>query len=323
MPSILEVRHLEMVAAIADARSVAGAAARLHLSQPALSHALRTLETRVGVRLFERARQMTLTSAGAELCAAAGRILPAIREVEERLHQHASGTTSVVRVATECYTCYHWLPSVLNRLHVVNPRASVRIVGQATPRALDALLNGELDLAVLHFKPSNPRLSVEKLFTDEQLLITRPGHALAGRRFVVPEDFRDQHLLAHREPEQTVFWKTFLEPAGVTPSETTSLHATEAVVESVKAGLGIAVIARWAVANSIAAGEVAAVRVGRHGLRRSWYAATLKGRQDEVTKALMEVLRSDAGKAANRLPARARAVAAQAVTPMRAGVTRR
>jgi len=300
MSLTLEVRHLEMIAAITEARSVARAAESLHLSQPALSHALLNLEDRIRVRLFERARKMTPTPAGTELNERGKQVLAIVRDAETRLKQHKSGSAGVIRIATECYTCYHWLPTALKRLRKAMPSASVRIVGDATPRALQALLNGELDLAVLHFKPSNRRLNVEKLFTDEQVLVVNPDHPLAKKRFVTPDDFRDQHLLAHRAPEQSVFWKTFLAPADVRPAEATSLHTTEAVVESVKAGLGVAVIARWAVANEIAAGELFAVRVGPNGLRRSWYAATLRGKHDPAATALLEVLRTDAVRAVTR-----------------------
>ncbi len=283
-----------MVKAITDARSVARAADALHLSQPALSHALRSLEDRLGVRLFERARRMTPTAAGADLARHAAEILSAVREAESRLHQHKSGISHVVRIATCCYTCYHWLPAAFRRLRSSLPSATIRVVGDATPHALEALLNGEIDLAIVHFRPTHRRIAADHLFTDEQVLITSPDHPLGRRRFVTPEDFRDQHLFAHHAPEQTAFWATFLEPAGVRPVDAASLHTTEAVVESVKAGLGVAVMARWAVSEEIAEGRVQAVRIGARGLRRRWYAATVRGRQNPATLALIEVLKTDA-----------------------------
>jgi LysR family transcriptional regulator for metE and metH len=309
---VLEVRHLEIVAAIAETGSVARAADVLHLSQPALSHALRTLEDRLGVRLFERARRMSPTPAGLELQEAGRSILALVRQAEQRVSRYANGSGGVVRIATECYTCYHWLPTVIQRLRATVPDVSVRIVGEATTRALQALLNGELDLALLHFKPSLRRVVCEKLFNDEQILITAPDHPLAKRPYVVPADFAGERLLAHRDPERSAFWKTFLEPAGVRPLERTSLLLTEALVESVKAGLGVAVLARWAVANELAAKELAAVRIGRHGLRRSWYAATLRGRNDPSTTALLDVLRTGAIRAVRGVPGHARSIAAAA-----------
>ena len=292
MALTLEVRHLQMVKAISDARSVARAADALHLSQPALSHALRNLEERLGVRLFERARRMTPTAAGADLARRAADILSAVGDAETRLRLHKSGVSHVVRIATCCYTCYHWLPAACQQLRSTLPSATVRIVGGATPHALEALLNGEIDLAIVHFKPQHRRIAAEHLFTDEQVLITHLDHPLGRQRFVTPDDFRDQHLFAHHAPEQTTFWATFLEPAGVRPLEATSLHTTEAVVESVKAGLGVAVVARWAVADQIQQGRVQAVRLGAKGLRRRWYAATVRGRQNPAVVGMTEIIRT-------------------------------
>lgn len=301
MASILEVRHLEMIAAICETGTVARAAERLHLSQPALSHALRSLEDRLGVRLFERARRMTPTPAGVETQQLGKRVLALINDGEARLRLHKDGAARVIRVATDCYTCYHWLPPVFRTMRTTNPGVSVRIVGEATSRALDALLNGELDLAVLHFKPVNKRLAVEKLFADEQLIITSPDHPFARKRFIVPQDLATERLLTHRDPEHTYFWKTFLEPAGVRPVESTSLHATEAVVESVKAGLGVGVMARWAVQHQIHAGDLAGIRIGPRGLTRSWYAAMLRGRVDPASATLLSLLKTDAVKAVKKV----------------------
>ena len=294
MTKILEIRHLELVSAICETRSVARAAEALHLSQPAVSHALKTLEDRLGVRLFERARRMTPTPAGAELHVEARRILPMVARSEERLRRFKTGAPGIIRVATACYTSYHWLPSVLERLQVAVPGCSVRIVGQATGRALQALLNGELEFALLNYRPPDRHLVVEKLFTDEQVLIVRPDHRLARRAFIVPADLRDEHLITHRSLDDTWFYRDFLEPADVRPAEATSMQLTEAIIESVKAGLGVAVLARWAVAQAVASGKLTAVRVGRHGLRRSWYAAMRPGRTDETLSALLAILKDDA-----------------------------
>jgi LysR family transcriptional regulator for metE and metH len=297
MPTaVLEVRHFEMLAAIADTGSVARAADVLHLSQPAVSHALRALEDRLGVRLFERARRMALTPAGREADDTGRRVLALVRDAERGLAHHRLGRGGVVRVATECYTCYHWLPPVFRALKQTSPEVSVQIVGDATSRAMTALLNGELDVAVLHFKPADRRLLVEKLFTDEQVLVMSAEHPLARRKYVLPGDLATEHLFAHRPPERTAFWATFLEPAGVRPRHATALQSTEAIIESVRAGLGVAVMARWAVAGALRNGGLAAVRVGRHGLRRSWYAAAWKSRVTPAVTSLLAALKSDAGR---------------------------
>jgi LysR family transcriptional regulator for metE and metH len=231
--STLEVRHLELVAAIAEHRSVARAAETLNLSQPALSHALRALEHRLGVRLFERARRMTPTPAGAELQQASRDILTLVHHAEERVRRYRPGAVGVVRVATCCYTCYHWLPTVARSLRHASPPIALRVAPDVTADALHALANGEIDLALVHAKAPHRRIAYEKLFTDEQVLIVHPEHRLVRRRYVLAEDFRDERLLAHHPPETTAFWKQVLAPAGVRPIDAMALHSTEALLESV------------------------------------------------------------------------------------------
>src|SRR5690349_901398 len=112
-PRHLEVRHLRLVAAVADTGSVTRAARRLHLTQSALSHQLRDVETRLGTALFARtARRMVPTPAGERLLATARRVLDELAGAERDLGA-AAADAGVARVATQCYTCYHWLPGVL------------------------------------------------------------------------------------------------------------------------------------------------------------------------------------------------------------------
>lgn len=294
---ILEVRHLQLVAAICETRNVARAAERLHLSQPAVSHALRSLEDRLGVRLFERATKMSPTPVGVHLNDAARRILADVRQLEEQVARHRSGHAGTVRIATECYTCYHWLPPALRKLRLNSSNIGVEIAPNVTARALDALLKGEIDIALVLGNPEHRRLTAEKLFVDELLLVASHDHPLSRRKFVLPADFAPERLLVHQDLESGTFWQRFLGPANVRPAAVVPLHLTEALVESVKAGLGVAVLARWAVANALASKEVAGVHLGRRGLRRAWYAVTRRGPSEPATTALLAILRTDAKKA--------------------------
>lgn len=73
-------------------------------------------------------------------------------------------------------------------------------------------------------------------------------------------------------------YRRVLNPAGVRPAGVVELRLTEALVEAVRAGLGIAVLARWAVAHEVAAGLLVAIPVTRSGLRRTWYAVARQER---------------------------------------------
>lgn len=69
-----------------------------------------------------------------------------------------------------------------------------------------------------------------------------------------------------------------LTPAGVEPARVSSVPLTEAILELVKAGLGVSVLARWAIEPALKSGAARGVRITRRGVFRTWTAATLKGR---------------------------------------------
>src|SRR6185436_19744085 len=130
---MLEVRHLRLVRAIAEEGGPTRAAARLHLSQSAISHQLAELEGRLGVPLFARVRRkLHLTPAGTRLLETARSVLGDLARTERELHRTGSRARAVVRVAVECFTAYHWLPRVIAGLADGDVPVEVRIVAEAT-----------------------------------------------------------------------------------------------------------------------------------------------------------------------------------------------
>ena len=107
----VEVRHLRLVAAIADSGSLTRAGDRLHLTQSALSHQLRDIESRLGAALFLRVgKRLVLTPAGERLLASARDVLDRLQQTELEIRELGKERGGVLRLTTECYTCYHWLP---------------------------------------------------------------------------------------------------------------------------------------------------------------------------------------------------------------------
>src|SRR6185295_16239255 len=112
------------------------------------------------------------------------------------------GTSGLLRLTTECYTCYHWLPKLLRSFGELHPGVDVRIVLEATERPLEALLDGTLDVALVHRPLRDRRVVEQPLFDDEFVAIVRPDHPLAGRAYLEPKDFAGEHLLAYAAPRE-------------------------------------------------------------------------------------------------------------------------
>ncbi len=236
----LDIRHLKLIIAVTEEKSVTKAGERLHLSQSALSHQLRDIEARLGTPLFLRLnKKMVLTQAGERLLYSARQILDELRRAEDDLKQMADSNHGVLRLSTECYTCYHWLPGLLREFNSKYPKVEVKIAVEATHEPLLALLNGKLDLAIVSSHPRDKRLRYKPLFKDELVAILPPDHPLTARSSVRPRDFADQHLILYVPPKDSDLYHMVLTPAGVAPAKLSVMQLTEAIIEMVKAGLGI------------------------------------------------------------------------------------
>src|SRR5262249_11195102 len=155
---------------------------QLHLTQSALSHQLREAEELLGVPLFHRLnKKMVLTEPGTKLLRSAGLVLHEMDRASEEIRRIAGGQQGVLRIATQCNTCYHWLPSMLRLFQQQFPKVEVQIVVEATREPIEAVLDGRLDLAIAYTHISDPRLASYSLFEDELIAVMPPDHPLAPR----------------------------------------------------------------------------------------------------------------------------------------------
>jgi LysR family transcriptional regulator for metE and metH len=272
----LDVRHLKLVREVSATGSLTRAAAVLHLTQSALSHQLRDIESRLGAPLFLRVgKRMVLSAAGERVLQSAKEVLAAIERTEEAIRQLDGVGRGMLRLTTECYTCYHWLPALLKRYRATHPQIDVRIDAAATSDPLGHLLDGRLDLAIVSDPVRDRRVVTTPLFDDEVLVIVSPQHRLAAKSVVHPEDLAGETLLTYSPKEESTLYQRYLAPKGVN-ADVQPVQLTEALIELVKAGLGVSALARWAVDPAIRAGAVRGVPFTRQGYKRTWCAATLK-----------------------------------------------
>jgi LysR family transcriptional regulator, regulator for metE and metH len=295
----LESRDLRLVRAIVDAGGVTGAGKLLHLSQSAVSHQLAELERRVGASLFARVgRRMVATAPGARLAGASRPLLDELARLEAELRRPAAARRTL-RIATECYTCYHWLPPLLGRFAQLAPTVDVEIALEATRKPLPLVEEGLIDLGLVSQPVSGRALVAEPLFTDEMVVIAAAHHPLAARPFVRAEDLVDETLFTHELSEAdrerlkrsllglgraAVDWK---------PRRVQQVPLTEAILELVAAGLGVSVLTRWAAEPQLRAGTLVARPLGKKGVVRQWSAVYRRadGAGDATLATFIELLR--------------------------------
>lgn len=292
---MIDVRHLEIVRAVHEAGALSRACQRLHMTQPALTRQLTAIEQRLGVTLFRRhPRGMTLTPAGERVLATASRVLAEIARAEDDVRRLAQGHDGTVRVGTECFMCYHWLPSVARVMAARHPGVTVELVPESTRDPFGALRQAAVDVALVYSAPTDASVTRVPLFHDEMVGVVAASHPLSQRAYLTPHDFANETVLCHyAEPNRGIVETAFLGAAQVFPKRTMELMVTPAVLAMARAGYGIAIAPRWLLEPPGSMDGLVALSLGEHGLWRPWYAAHDARRTDDrLLHTLLDALRT-------------------------------
>ncbi len=270
----IELRDLRLVQAIFLRGTTVAAAKALGLTQSGVSHQLRNLEERLQLEVFHRrGRTLQLTDAGAKLIEEGKEILQAVAALESDLRRGVTAPPRL-RVATQCYTAYGWLPQATIQLRASGTALSIQPVLPRAPHLAQALLDDEIDLALCIDPSKEPRFCQRRLFDDELMLVTATAHALAGRPYVRGQDLADEDLLLvdSAKANQRAVGRVLF-PEGGSFRSINYLPLTEAILEMVHAELGVTILPGWSVQHRVQWGQLARVRLGRGGLRRRWVGA--------------------------------------------------
>lgn len=188
------IRQLEYAVALADAGHFGRAARACHVTQPALSAQIRSLEDELGVRLFERSRRgATPTPVGRWFVLRARGLLEGIDELTEVARGSREPLVGPLRMGViptvAPYLLMGWLPPVREAW----PRLRLFLREERTDRLLDQLAQGELDLLLLALPVDRTDALTFPIFREPFLLLAPRDHALARGRGALREEDLDGH----------------------------------------------------------------------------------------------------------------------------------
>lgn len=291
----MELKHLRLVSAIARHGGLTAAMDELHLSQPALSQRLSSLEKELGVALFSRVgRRMVPTAAGELALETAREVLDKTRGLETKLKAMSRGER-VLRLGVQCYTALHWLPGIMAAFGRKHPRTRLVFVGEATHDVEQALMQGRIDVGVAHSISEAGRFRRVPLFADELAAIVPSRHRLAARAAIEPEDLAGEVVYLHKSPGQRPGRAAdFLARAGRVAASLEQIQWTDPILEFVRAGMGIGIVPTWAVPPRLRA-RLHVCRLTAKGIRRDWCALVLSAQETRAmpdARDLLELLKT-------------------------------
>jgi DNA-binding transcriptional LysR family regulator len=241
-----------------------GAAGRaLHVTQPAVSRAVRELETQLGLSLLVRSsRGITLTDGGRELYAQALAILDAERTAEAALDAVRGLDRGTLLVGASPTIASYMLPEIIGAFQRQYPGIDVQLTAVPTRGVVRRLFAYRLDIAMAEAPVSDSRLSVVPWQLDDMVAIAAPSHPLASRRRLTPAMLAGE-LLVLREPQsrtREVVLSGFRR-AGVTPRRIMSVEGIEPIKQLVAGGTGVSVLSRHAIVDQLELGRLVVLPV--------------------------------------------------------------
>ncbi|OEF27277.1 HTH-type transcriptional regulator MetR [Vibrio rumoiensis] len=279
---MIEIKHLRTLSVLRDTGSLTATATTLHLTQSALSHQLKDLESRMGGKLFLRkTRPIKFTPEGAILLKVADDVLPKIARAENDIASLKEDVNGRLHMAIECHSCFQWLMPALKEYQIAWPSVTLDFSSGFGFEPLPALVAGELDLVITSDIQPRSEVHYESLFDFEMRLIIATNHPLADKAFIEPKDLASLTMLSYPVQKQRLdVVKHFLQPAGVEPAKWKQADNTLMLVQMVSAGLGVAALPNWAISEFSRQGLIVSKQLGE-GLWRRLFAATRHSEKDK------------------------------------------
>lgn len=258
--------HLETFSKAAELGSFSQAAKALHLSQPAVSQRIQTLEKLLKKQLFRRSGgRVILTDAGKTLYEHAQRILDLHRQARKEVTGQEVPPTGDLFLAASSIPGEHLLPDLVSRFRQKYPHIRVHAEVSDSLRVIRQVERGEASLGLVGRKTDNRHLIFHFLARDQMVLVVPPDHPLSRKRRVSVKQLCSYPLVLRETGSglRHCFEKS-LAKAGLSVTDlnlAAELGSNEAIREAVLRGLGVAVLSGYAVQKELQLGRLVTLKV--------------------------------------------------------------
>ena len=275
----MDARQLEIFVKVAELGSFSKAAEALFLTQPTVSEHIRGLEEELGVRLLDRlGRGAAPTKAGQLLLGYGRRILELHREARQALDQFQGRMSGELVIAASTIPGEYVLPALIGRFKEKYPDIAISLLIGDTQRVVEWVLEGRAELAVAGAQIDHRGLEYRELMPDELVLVVSAAHPWHGKKTATLEEVRAEPLIVReRGSGSRQALEKALAEVGLGLSDfrvVGEMGSTQAIKQGVKAGVGISLISKRAVAEECQHGTLHCVKVKDLRFRRAFYLVT-------------------------------------------------
>ena len=278
----MDTRQLAAFCEVVERRSFSEAAAKLGVTQPAVSQQVRALEQRLGAQLLDRSgRRVEPTEAGLRLYRGAQRLLSMEEQLLEELGEPEGPLHGALQIGASTGPAAIVLPLLLCEFQRKNPELHVELSVSDTQSVVELVADRRLELGIVGAARRHRSVAFEPFFLDEVILVTPPAHPFAAKTVDLDELAKGPLILMQQGAGVRQMVEDELRKSGRKLRDLDApleLGLQESVRSAVQAGYGVSFISRRAVESDLASGTLAEARVRGLDLARQISIARAAGR---------------------------------------------
>ncbi|MYM32116.1 DNA-binding transcriptional regulator, LysR family [Duganella sacchari] len=265
-------RQLQSLVLVARHESVSRAADAMHLTQPAVSLQLRTLEEIAGIALTRKVgRNIQLTAAGEVMAEFSERILRLWEQASDELAALQGVTSGTLRIGAVT-TAEHLLPPMLVPFTLERPDVRLKLqVGNRT-EIIQMLARHEIELAIMGTPPRELRTNAAKFARHPMAFVASPSHPLMRKKKITLNDVMAANLLVRERGSGTrTAVEKLLREEGHAAEFGSEVSSNEAIKRMVAAGLGVGFLSVHACGLEFENGLLAILPMPQNPVEADWH----------------------------------------------------
>ncbi|MEW6624327.1 MAG: selenium metabolism-associated LysR family transcriptional regulator [Bacillota bacterium] len=291
--------HLSVFKAVADKRSFSQAAKALHISQPAISLQIQSLEEDLGTRLFDRNnKRVVLTQAGKTYYKYATQIIELYDLARKEISELTGLVKGKIKIGASLTIGEYVLPKIAGYFVKDHPEVNLTINIANTEEITRHLLSNTLDLGLVEGPIKHADLVLEKFMSDELVVIVPYEHPWAKKELISIDNLLSQPFILRESGSGTrQVMEDKLGEHGISSDDlqiAMELGSTQSIKEGVEAGLGVSIISKWAIKKDVKFKTLGITRVENCSFFRNFYLVYNKYHfLTQATETFIKLLKSD------------------------------
>lgn len=252
----MDIHRLEVFCKLVELGSFTKAAEAVLLSQPTVSELIRTLEGEVQEKLVDRlGRQVLPTQAGKILYKYARKIIQVRDEATQAIENYKGNLAGHLYIGASTIPGTYILPQLIGLFKAKNPSIQVTMKISSSRVVDEGVMSGDVEFGVVGAKWNEAGLEWKKIFSDELVLAVYPNHPWAHKKSVSLKELeKEPIIIRERDSGTQKVMSDILEKNGLDSANLNviaEMGSTEAVKQSVKAQIGVAILSRQAITEDL------------------------------------------------------------------------